>query len=139
MPSSEPLSPPPAAYLDTSALVKLVLPEAETAALRDELTRWERHVSSALARTELVRACQPAGTAARRLAERVVAELDLLMIDEAILDAAGRLKPLTLRTLDAIHVASAQALGPALGVLLAYDQRLLAGAKAARLPVIVPR
>jgi uncharacterized protein len=133
------LSPPPAAYLDTSALVKLVLPEAESVALRAELARWERHVSSALARTELVRACQPAGAAARRLAERVVAELDLLAIDDAILDAAGRLKPMTLRTLDAIHVASAQALGPALGTLVAYDERLLAGAEAASLPTAVPR
>jgi predicted nucleic acid-binding protein len=129
----------PAAYLDTSALVKLVLPEDESAALTVELTRWERHISSALVRTELVRACAPAGTAARRLAQRVVADLDLLAIDDAILDAAARLKPLKLRTLDTIHIASAQALGSALGGLVAYDRRLLDGAKAARLPTIVPR
>jgi hypothetical protein len=128
-----------AAYLDTSALVKLVLPEAESGALEAELARWERHVASALVRTELVRACAPAGPAARRLAERVVAALDLLAIDDALLDAAGRLRPLTLRTLDAIHVAAALTLGPALGVVIAYDQRLLDGAAAAKLPTMVPR
>jgi predicted nucleic acid-binding protein len=133
------LSASPAVYLDTSALVKLVLAEAESAALAVELRRWQRHISSALVRTELVRACAPAGSAARRLAERVVADLDLLAIDDAILDAAAHLKPLKLRPLDAIHIASAQALGAALGGLIAYDTRLLHGAKAARLPTIVPR
>jgi predicted nucleic acid-binding protein len=133
------LSAAPAAYLDTSALVKLVLPEEESAALAVELARWDSHISSALVRTELVRACAPAGTAARRLAQRLLAELDLLAVDEAILDAAARLKPLNLRTLDAIHIASAQALESALGAVVAYDTRLLEGAKAARLPTIVPR
>ena len=130
---------PTAVYLDSSALVKLVVPEPETAALRSALGEWERHVSSALVRTEVVRACARLGVAARRIAERVIASLDLIAIDDAILDAAGRLKPLELRTLDAIHVASAQLLGPALGGVIAYDARLIEGAEAAKLPTIVPR
>lgn len=128
-----------ALYLDSSALVKLVVPEPESEALRAEIAHWDRHVSSALVRTELVRACARVGVAARRVAERVIASLDLLAVDDAILDAAARLKPLELRTLDAVHVASAQTLGAALGGLVAYDTRLLEGARAAKLPAIVPR
>ncbi len=130
---------PTAVYLDTSALVKLVVPEPESAALRTELARWNSRVSSALVRAELIRASARIGVAARRLAERMLATLDLIAVDDAILDAAGRLRPPELRTLDAVHLASAQALGSALGGVVAYDARLLAGAKAARLPTIVPR
>jgi uncharacterized protein len=126
-------------YLDTSALVKLVVPEPESAALRAELSQWSRRVSSALVRAELIRASVRVGTGARRLAERMLATLDLIAVDDAILDAAGRLRPPELRTLDAIHLASAQVLGSALGGLVAYDTRLLESAKAARLPTIVPR
>jgi predicted nucleic acid-binding protein len=88
---------------------------------------------------EVVRACARLGVAARRVAERVVASLDLLAIDDAILDVAGRLKPLELRTLDAVHLASAHVLGPALGAVVAYDARLIEGARAARLNTISPR
>ena len=130
---------PTAVYLDTSALVKLVVPEPESAALRAELARWNRRVSSALVRAELIRASARVGAAARRLAERVLATLDLIAVDDAILDAAGRLRPPELRTLDAVHLASARVIGPALGGLVAYDTRLLDGARAVRLPTIVPR
>lgn len=130
---------PTAVYLDASALVKLVVPEPESAALRAELARWDRRVSSALVRAELIRAAARVGAAARRLAERVLTTLDLVAVDDAILDAAGRVRPADLRTLDAVHLVSAQALGPALGGLVAYDARLLAGAQGARLPTIVPR
>jgi uncharacterized protein len=126
-------------YLDSSALVKLVVPEPETEPLRAEIARWDRHVSSALVRTEVVRACAGVSSAARRVAERVVASLDLLAIDDAILDAAARLKPLELRTLDAVHLASAQVLGEALGAVVAYDARLIEGARAARLTTVSPR
>ena len=130
---------PSAAYLDSSALVKLVVPEPETEPLKAELALWERHVSSALVRTEVVRACARVSPAARRVAERVVASLDLLTVDETILDAAARLKPLELRTLDAIHLASAQLLGAVLGPVIAYDARLIEAAKAAELTTVAPR
>jgi uncharacterized protein len=118
--------------------VKLVIPEPETAVLRTELGAWDRHVSSALVQAEVVRACARVGRAAWRVAERVVASLDLIAIDDEILNAAGRLKPLELRTLDAIHVASAQTLGSALGAVVAYDARLVEGARAAKLITIEP-
>jgi len=126
-------------YLDSSALVKLVVPEPETVALRAELQTWDRHVSSALVQTEVVRACGRVSSAARRVAERVVSSLDLLAIDDEILNAAARLRPLELGTLDAIHVASAQMLGSALGALIAYDTRLVQGARSAKLTTIEPR
>jgi predicted nucleic acid-binding protein len=128
-----------AAYLDSSALVKLAVPEPETAALRAELEAWDRYVSSALVQTEVVRACARVGIAARRVAERLVATLDLVTVSDEILNAAARLKPLELRTLDAIHVASAQALGSTLGVVIAYDERLVQAAKAAKLATAEPR
>ena len=130
---------PTAVYLDASALVKLVVPEPESPALRAELARWDRRVSSALVRAELIRAAARVGAAARRLAERVLTTLDLVAVDDAILDAAGRVRPADLRTVDAVHLVSAQALGPALGGFVAYDARLLAGAQGVRLPTIVPR
>lgn len=126
-------------YLDSSALVKLAVPEPETAALRKELESWDRYVSSALVQTEVVRACARVTVAARRVAERLVATLDLIAIDDEILNAAARLKPLELRTLDAIHVASAQALGSALGVVIAYDERLTEAARAVKLQTTEPR
>lgn len=126
-------------YLDSSALVKLVIPEPETAALRAEIETWDRYVSSALVQTEIVRACARISSAARRVAERVVASLDLIAIDDDILARATRLKPLELRTLDAIHVASAQILGSALGAVIAYDARLVQGARTARLTTLEPR
>lgn len=130
---------PRAVYLDSSALVKLVVPEPETAALRAELAGWNRYVSSALVQTEVVRACARVGTAARRLAERVVASIDLIAVDDEVLYAAARLRPLELRTPDAIHVATAQLLGAGLAAVIAYDARLLKGAKTAKLRTIEPR
>jgi uncharacterized protein len=126
-------------YLDSSALVKLVIPEPETAALRTELETWDRYVSSALVQTEVVRACARVSSAARRVAERVVASVDLIAIDDEVLTRAARLKPLELGTLDALHVASAQMLGTALGTVIAYDARLLQGARAVKLTTAEPR
>jgi uncharacterized protein len=126
-------------YIDSSALVKLVVPEPETTALRTELAAWERYVSSALVQTEVVRACARVSVAARRIAERLVTTLDLVAVDDEILNAAARLKPLELRTPDAIHVASAQALGATLGVVIAYDERLVQAARTAKLATTEPR
>jgi uncharacterized protein len=126
-------------YLDSSALVKLVVPEPESEALRAELAMWDRYISSALVQTEVVRACARVGAAARRVAERLVGTLDLIAVDDEILNAAARLKPPELRTLDAIHVASAQTLGSALGAVIAYDEQLVQAARTAKLVTTGPR
>ena len=124
-------------YLDTSALAKLVQTEPESAALRSWLSgrRW---IISDLHRTELRRAVARArGTASAR-ADRLLAEADLLKIDAEIFDRAGALEPPSLRSLDALHLAAAMALGPDLAGIVAYDDRLIAAAVELDLPVASP-
>ena len=127
------------AYIDSSALVKLVIPEPESTALRNELSQWDRHVSSVLARVEVVRACARVDARARRTAERVVRALDLIAVEDALLDEAARISPVELRSPDAIHLASALLLGDALGVAIAYDERMLQAMDASGLATASPR
>lgn len=129
---------PPAAYLDASALVRLVVPECESSALRAELTGWPRRVSSALTRAELVRACARVDPAARDRARDLLEGLSLVSVTDRVLDEAARVSPVSLPTLDAIHVATALVLREALGALITYDDRLTDAATRARLPVLSP-
>ncbi|MFZ0216014.1 MAG: type II toxin-antitoxin system VapC family toxin, partial [Candidatus Dormiibacterota bacterium] len=115
------------AYLDTSAFVKLVISEPESSSLEQFLERWPRRASSSLLRTEAVRALRRAGRGDRvGAARRLYRRLWLARIDEPLLEAAGSLGSDALRTLDAIHLATAVAIGPDLGVLVTYDERLAA-------------
>jgi len=128
------------AYLDTSAVVKLLVREGESAALRRELRRWPRRASSSLLRVELLRTTKRAGLP--RLAapaRRQLSAINLIRLDDALLDRAGELDPPSLRSLDAIHLAAALALGADLGVVLTYDDRMLHGAAALGLPTASPR
>ena len=128
------------AYLDTSALAKLLMRERETAALRRELRHWPRRASSTLVRVELMRAVKRAGLPRLSApARRQLAALSLVWMDDALLDRAGDLDPASLRSLDAIHLASALALGNDLGVVVTYDDRMLQGAAALGLPTASPR
>jgi len=131
----------PLLYLDSSALVKVVVGEPETGALLTLLTQWPERVSSALARLEILRALgrARAGAAARRRASAVLARIALVRIDDAVLDSAARLSPPHLRSLDAIHLATALSLGDDLGALATYDTRLAGAATAARVRVLAPR
>lgn len=128
-------------YLDSSAIVKLVVPEPETGALVETLRSDPETVSSVLARVEVLRAVQRAG-ARRAVADRAESTLRgiaLVRLDEGIVMAASKLRPLELRTLDAIHVATALSLAPAPSGLITYDTRLASAASAAGLTVQVPR
>jgi predicted nucleic acid-binding protein len=128
------------AYLDTSAVVKLLVREGESAALRRELRRWPRRASANLIRVELLRAAKRAGLP--RLASparRYLGAINLIRLDDALLDRAAEVDPSSLRSLDAIHLASALALGDDLGVVITYDDRMLDGAAALGLPVASPR
>lgn len=127
------------AYLDTSAVVKLVMRERETTALRRDLRHWPRRASSSLLRVELLRAIKRAGLP--RLgapARRHLTAISLIRIDDGLLERAGDLDPASLRSLDAIHLASAMALGSDLGVVVTYDDRMLQGAAALGLPTTSP-
>lgn len=113
------------AYLDTSAFMKLVVVEPESAALRRFLTRWPDLASATLLRAEAVRALRRSGNDARvGAARRLFNAIRLVRLDEPLLDRAGDLDPRELRSLHAVHLATALAIGPAVGVLLTYDERL---------------
>jgi len=91
-------------YLDSSALVKLVVAEPETPALMAFLAGWPLRVSSALARVEVLRAVKRtgAGPGVRRRATRVLARVALIRVDEPVIAAAVRVGPPELRTLERI-------------------------------------
>jgi predicted nucleic acid-binding protein len=128
-----------ATYLDSSAIVKLVVVEPETAALRAHLRRGRhRLVSSGLARTEVVRASVPSGDAAVEAAHRALGELDLVRVNDRVLRAAGTIGGPGLRSLDAIHLATAVMLGSSVSRLCTYDLRMAEAAEALGFTVVAP-
>lgn len=129
-----------ALYLDSSAFVKLVVAEAESAAVRTFLAdRDARRVSSALLRTESLRAVRHLGPDALATVREGLRRVDLIGIDDRILDAAGMLEPRVLRALDAIHLATAMAVGDDLEAIVTYDERMVDGARLMGLPTATPR
>ena len=128
-----------ATYLDSSAIVKLVVAEPESAALRRYLRRRRPLVSSALARAEVGRALLPLGEEVVRRGQAVLARLELIRISDRVLAAAGSLLPAELRTLDAIHIATAQQLGSDLARVVTYDGRMRTAAQTAGCSVAAPR
>ena len=128
-------------YLDSSALVKLVVAEPESLALADFLRGRSERVSSAVALTEVPRALRRAGFGAseRRRSREVMARVALVDVDRRILAAAAAVEPPALRTLDAIHLATALAVREDLASIVTYDTRLAAAAERVHLEVSVPR
>ena len=128
-------------YLDSSALVKLVLPEAETVGLLGSLSRWRHHVSSQLAVVEVLRATRRASPEPRVLAGRTevpAASMDLIELTEEVLKDAASLDPIFLRSLDAIHLASARYLGTSLDSMIVYDRTMAEAAKELGFSVLAP-
>jgi hypothetical protein len=119
--------------------VKLPLGEPERDALVRELKRWDGHASSALLTVEAVRACARYGPAAAEQARAGLSSIALLPVDEGVLWQAANLEPAGLRSLDALHLATALSLGSDLGVVLTYDERLADAARGLGLPVASPR
>lgn len=128
-----------AIYLDSSAIVKLAIREPESLALRRYLRRRRPLVSSALARTEVLRALLPAGGDAVVSGRRVLERLDLVRVNDHVLSAAAVLHPPELRSLDAIHLATAQRLGRDLTALVTYDDRMAVAAKQLGCRIVQPR
>lgn len=127
-------------YLDSSSLVKLVVREEGTEELRVWIALHPSVVSSALAVTEVRRAVGRLSNR-RSLSDRARLVLDgvaLLAVDIAILEEAASLRPTALRTLDAIHIASALSLGTDLLAFVTHDDRQAAAARRAGLPVTTP-
>ena len=124
---------------NASALVKLVVAEAETDALRAWLVAAERDpVSSDLARTELVRAVRRAAPDRVVQARAVLDAVTLLEVSTAIFEEAGRLDPVIVRSLDAVHLAAALSLGDDLDAIVTYDDRLAEAARANGVAVVAP-
>jgi predicted nucleic acid-binding protein len=126
-------------YLDTSALVKLVVAEPETGALRAWLGEADRvPVACDLARTELLRAVRRVAPDRAPQARTVLDSITLTEVTTSLFEGAGRLGPAALRGLDAIHLAAALDLGDDLDALVTYDDRLADAAQLNGIPVTAP-
>jgi predicted nucleic acid-binding protein len=127
-------------YLDSSALVKLAVTEPETAALTD----WLGHsantvrVSSPIVRVEVPRAVWRSDPGSLPQAYMVVRRVRDIRITASVLTRAAGARPVALRALDAIHLASALAVRHDLTAFVCYDKRLLAAAQEAGLPTASP-
>jgi predicted nucleic acid-binding protein len=126
-------------YLDSSAVVKLVIAEPESAALRGYLRREPQRATCALARVEVLRAVRHHGPAALTRARRLLQRLTLVQLDDELLEAAAMLDPGVLRSLDAIHLAAAQVFGDELTAVVTYDQRMASAAGLVGVTVTAPR
>lgn len=125
-------------YLDSSAIVKLATREAESTALTRHLRRRRPYLASAIARTEVPRAVAPKGPDALREVAKVLARMELLRVSDRTLEAAASLPPMELRSLDAIHLATAQLLGDLIGQLITYDTRMAEAAEGLGFRVVAP-
>jgi uncharacterized protein len=125
-------------YLDASAIVKLVLAEVETAALQTWLTRRPHRATSVLAHVEVARALRRVGVDQQARLEAVLEELIVVGLAADIVARAARVGPARLRTLDAIHLATAFALGADLLAFVTYDARLADSARALGIAVAAP-
>lgn len=107
-------------------------------ALRAELAHWQARVSSRLLIVESLRACARYGPQFAARAHAGLSDLALLPMDDTLLYAAAALGPPGLRSLDAIHLATALSIRDRVGVVFCYDERLAAAAESAGLAVARP-
>ncbi len=129
--------------MDTSALTKLIIAEHEsnalTAWIAEQAEAHETLITSDVGRIELMR------TAARRDDEEIFDHAGYVAnwingasVTEEIVTEAERIGPPTLRSLDAIHLASAVSIRELVSAFVSYDERLLDAARAEGLPVVSP-
>ena len=127
-------------YFDSSALLKLLFEEPESAQLEEWVSERSAipAVSSELVKIEVIRAARRLDQQVLAAARRLVAQLDLVPMTSDLIESAGEVGPDHLRSLDAIHLASALSLGSALTAFVAYDARVTAAARDAGLPITQP-
>lgn len=133
-------------YVDTSALVKLLVREAESDALAQELVRWPRLATSIITEVELPRAVararaeRPDAVADGSLVLRgILASSAVVLLSEEIAAEARQVAPVEVRALDAIHIASAVSLRPELAGVATYDRRMQDALGELGVKVIAPR
>ena len=127
------------AYVDSSALLKLAVREPETPALEADLAGRDGLVSSRLAVVECRRAARRASH--RRLlqtVDQILEAIYLIDVTPAILDDAAAADPPLLRSLDAIHLATALSIGDAQMEVITYDARCAEAARASGMSVVQP-
>jgi hypothetical protein len=124
-------------YLDTSAFLKLITVEEETTAMRAWFSSHDAIWSSQLLYTEALRAGDRLGIGTD-LIEDALDTMSLVLPSVTTFSTAGRLQQPALRSLDAIHLATALELGDDLEGLVAYDARLVDAARAVSIEVVTP-
>jgi len=102
------------------------------------MASWDGYVSSALLGIEAIRACARHGREYARTAREWLMDVSLLPLDDVVLEAATALRPTGLRSLDALHLATALSVRKELGAFIAYDDRLAEAARQHGLPVVQP-
>ena len=127
-------------YADSSALLKLVIQESESRALEEWLAQrfGTPLISSELGKVEVVRAIRRIDPAALPVARAVLRGLDLVPLTSDVIDTAADVGHARLRTLDAIHLASALSINVESLAFLAYDHRLVDAAAEAGLDPASP-
>lgn len=125
-------------FLDSSALVKLVIREPETPALRRYLATRPQRIACQLVRTEVPRAVRQFGPRALAKARSVLERVEIVRLDDDLLDAAALIDPAVVRSLDAIHLATAQLLARELEAVVTYDSRMRTAAERIGLAVVAP-
>ena len=128
----------PGIYVDTSALGRVVLREDDAPLIRAVLARFDPWQASELLIVELRRLGRREGVEAR--AGRTLSLVTLAPLTTAVLEHAARLDPVNIRSLDAIHMATAMNLHTAgdIGAVLTYDGQLQAGCQHHGIPVEAP-
>jgi hypothetical protein len=126
------------AYLDASAITRLVVDAPGSAEATAFLRGMSNRVTSVVSRTEVARAVALGEPSAATRAADILARLSVVELDAGIVAAASALRPPTLGTVGAIHVASALLLADALDAFLTYDPAIAAAARGASLAVESP-
>jgi predicted nucleic acid-binding protein len=124
------------AYVDASALVKLIVDEPDSSAMRRWYIENERVVSSRVGLVEARRAANRRDHDPAHL-DAILETVEIFEFDVDVGDRAAAVGPTSLKTLDAIHLATALAI-PGLGAFVTYDDRLAQAARAVGLPVVRP-
>lgn len=125
-------------YIDTSALLRVIFPDDTTPALQRYLGRDPALVSSALLRVEARRGTVRRAPLRLPQVDVVLSEVEVVGIGDAVVESAGRLSDPNLRSLDAIHLATALLINEDVDALLTYDIRLADAARAHGLEVVSP-
>jgi uncharacterized protein len=118
--------------------VKLPLREFEEATLLKALAEWDGYISSVLLGTEAIRACRRYGKQYANDARLFLGGLALLPLSDAVLDQAASIDPAELRSLDALHLATALSVRDDIGAFVTYDKRLATAAVVHGLAVVQP-